>query len=64
MIFVWNGEALMVNISSRLSANDADAHLNCRLKGFGLMQIPRILALPHIKYGDYSLAPSYPFPTA
>ncbi|WP_420998401.1 LysR substrate-binding domain-containing protein [Cupriavidus sp. 30B13] len=52
MNFQMAGEAITVKVPSTLAANDGDAHLLCGLKGFGLIQIPRILAQPHLDNGE------------
>ncbi|MCY0852477.1 LysR family transcriptional regulator [Cupriavidus sp. D39] len=52
MNFQMAGEAMNVKVPSTLAANDGDAHLQCGLKGFGLIQIPRILAQPHLDSGE------------
>ena len=52
MNFVVDGKTVEVKMNSKLAANDADAYLNCGVKGLGLIQVPRILALPHLRDGE------------
>lgn len=52
MNFHVDGSPLNVRLQSRLAANDGDAHLQCGLKGLGLIQVPRILAMPYLQRGE------------
>lgn len=35
-----------------VAVNEAGAYLDCGLKGFGLIQTPRYMALPHLQSGE------------
>jgi LysR family transcriptional regulator for bpeEF and oprC len=52
MNFQVAGEAFNIKVPSTLAANDGEAHLQCGLKGFGLIQIPRVLAQPYLERGE------------
>ncbi|WP_213767808.1 LysR family transcriptional regulator [Caballeronia sp. dw_19] len=50
--FVVEGEEIEVKIPGAFTVNDAEAHLAVGLKGFGLFQIARMLALPYLRTGE------------
>lgn len=50
--FNINGNTTNVRGHSRLAANDGDAHVQCGVMGLGLIQVPRLLALPHLEKGQ------------
>jgi LysR family transcriptional regulator for bpeEF and oprC len=52
MDFVVDGKPVDVRMRSKLAANDADAYLNCGVKGLGLIQIPHLLARSHLENGE------------
>jgi LysR family transcriptional regulator for bpeEF and oprC len=49
-----------------VAVNEAGAYLDCGLKGFGLIQVPRYMALPHLQSGELiEVLPQWkPSPTA
>lgn len=49
--FVVDGQVTEVRVSGVVSVNDGDAYLACALQGFGLVQAPRFMALPHLESG-------------
>jgi LysR family transcriptional regulator for bpeEF and oprC len=49
--FVVDGVSTPVKISGVVSVNDAEAYLACGLQGFGLIQAPRFMVLPHFESG-------------
>ncbi|MES2353429.1 MAG: LysR family transcriptional regulator [Pseudomonadota bacterium] len=49
--FVIDGVTTEVKMNGVVSVNDADAYLACGLQGFGLIQAPRFMALPHLEAG-------------
>lgn len=50
--FVVETKETSIQVNSKLATNDIDAYLDCCLKGFGLVQVPKMLALPHLLNGD------------
>lgn len=49
--FVVNGKTVEMKIQGIVSVNDADAYLTCGVEGFGLIQVPRFMALPYLRSG-------------
>ena len=49
--FLVNGQEVEVKMTGSVSVNDADAYLTCALEGFGLIQAPLYMALPHLRSG-------------
>lgn len=49
--FLIDGAATDVAMRGTVSVNDAEAYLACGLQGFGLIQVPRYMALPHLESG-------------
>ncbi len=49
--FLVDGKEIEVKIPSTITVNDGEAHLAVGLKGLGLFQIARVLALPHLNSG-------------
>jgi LysR family transcriptional regulator for bpeEF and oprC len=49
--FVADGVTTPVKTSGMVSVNDAEAYLACGLQGFGLIQVARFMALPHLESG-------------
>ena len=41
-----------VEMKGTVAVNEAGAYLDCGLKGFGLIQTPRYMALPHLQSGE------------
>lgn len=50
--FVVDDAVQDIKMTSKVSVNDADAYIECALQGFGLVQPPRCLALPHLESGQ------------
>jgi len=50
--FSVDGESVPVKMRSNVSVNDGEAYIACGLQGFGLVQPPRLLALPHLQSGS------------
>ncbi|MCA0185143.1 MAG: LysR family transcriptional regulator [Proteobacteria bacterium] len=50
--FVVDGASTPVRMQGRVAVNDADAYMACGLQGFGLLQAPRFMALPHLENGE------------
>lgn len=50
--FVVDGKEESVDVRGIVSVNDVSAHLDCGLKGFGLIQTVRYMALPHLQSGE------------
>jgi len=50
--FERDGHVTQVRPRSRLSANDGDAYLQCGVLGLGLIQVPRLMAEPHLDRGE------------
>jgi LysR family transcriptional regulator for bpeEF and oprC len=42
---------MQVKVNGKISVNDADAYIHCAVKGFGLIQAPRFMLLPHLESG-------------
>lgn len=49
--FVVDGTIREVRMQGNVSVNDSDAYLACGMKGFGLIQTPRFMVLPHLESG-------------
>lgn len=49
--FVVDGKSIVVPVKGKIAVNDSDAYLDCALKGFGLIQAPRFMLMPHLKSG-------------
>ncbi len=49
--FLVDGKEVEVKMHSVVSVNDADAYLTCALEGFGLIQAPLFMVLPHLRSG-------------
>jgi LysR family transcriptional regulator for bpeEF and oprC len=52
MDFVVDGQTIEVKVPGKIAVNDAEAYLSCGVKGAGLIQPPRFMALPHLKSGE------------
>lgn len=50
--FIVDGKEVEVKLPATFTVNDAEAHLAMGLKGLGLFQIARMLALPHLQSGE------------
>lgn len=50
--FKIDGQPQEVNMRGMVAVNEAGAYLDCGLKGFGLIQTPRYMALPHLQSGE------------
>ena len=49
--FIVDGVSREIEVPGSISVNDADAYMACGLQGFGLIQAPRFMALPHLESG-------------
>mgnify|MGYP000665020935 CR=1 FL=1 len=49
--FIVDGVFTPVKMAGKVSVNDAEAYLDCALQGFGLIQLPLLMALPHLESG-------------
>ncbi|NMG37491.1 LysR family transcriptional regulator [Azoarcus sp. TTM-91] len=49
--FMVDGEPVEIKGRGVVSVNDADAYVTCGLQGFGLIQAPRYMVLPHLESG-------------
>jgi LysR family transcriptional regulator for bpeEF and oprC len=52
MTFVVNGETVEVKMRGSIAVNDAEAYMATGLKGVGLIQAARFMALPHLRSGE------------
>lgn len=52
LTFLSNGKPRVVRVPSRLSTDDSEAHLQSGLLGLGLIQVPLLLAMPHLERGE------------
>ncbi|MBB1592948.1 LysR family transcriptional regulator [Achromobacter sp. UMC46] len=50
--FKVDGKHQEVNMQGSVAVNQAGAYLDCGLKGFGLIQVARYMALPHLQSGE------------
>ncbi|CFL29089.1 putative multidrug efflux transcriptional regulator CeoR [Burkholderia pseudomallei] len=49
--FLIDGKEVEVKMNGLVSVNDADAYVTCGLEGFGLIQPPLFMVLPHLRNG-------------
>jgi LysR family transcriptional regulator for bpeEF and oprC len=49
--FIVDGKTVEVPIKGSIAVNDAEAYMACGLEGFGLIQVARFMALPHLRSG-------------
>jgi LysR family transcriptional regulator for bpeEF and oprC len=49
--FLTDGKEVEVKMNAIVSVNDADAYVTCGLEGFGLIQPPLFMVLPHLRDG-------------
>lgn len=49
--FLVDGKAVNIAVNGIISVNDSEAYLTCGLQGFGMIQLPRYMASPHLKAG-------------
>ncbi|GGC58160.1 LysR family transcriptional regulator [Undibacterium terreum] len=49
--FVVDGKTVEVKVNGKISVNDSEAYINCAVKGFGLIQAPRFMLMPHLQSG-------------
>lgn len=49
--FLVDGKEIEVKMRGSVSVNDADAYLTCALEGFGMIQAPLFMVLPHLRSG-------------
>lgn len=50
--FNVDGKHQEVDMKGVVAVNESGAYLDCGLKGFGLIQVPRFMALPHLQAGE------------
>ncbi|RQR22304.1 LysR family transcriptional regulator [Burkholderia sp. Bp9143] len=50
-VFLTDGKEIEVKMTSTVSVNEADAYVTCALEGFGLIQPPLFMVLPHLRAG-------------
>ncbi|CUJ26188.1 LysR family transcriptional regulator [Achromobacter xylosoxidans] len=50
--FKIDGKHQEVDMRGTVAVNEAGAYLDCGLKGFGLIQTPRYMALPYLQSGE------------
>ena len=50
--YVIDGVSTEIKIAGNISVNDADGYLALALQGFGLVQLPRFMANPHLDKGE------------
>jgi LysR family transcriptional regulator for bpeEF and oprC len=50
--FLVGGKEIEVKMKGSVSVNDADAYVTCGLEGFGLIQPPLFMVLPHLRSGQ------------
>jgi LysR family transcriptional regulator for bpeEF and oprC len=50
--FLVDGKEVEVKMRGMVSVNDADAYVTCGLEGFGLVQAPLFMVLPHLRSGQ------------
>ena len=46
-----DGETIDITVNGKISVNDSEAYVSCALQGFGLIQAPRFMLLPHLQSG-------------
>ncbi|UCV05187.1 LysR family transcriptional regulator [Dechloromonas denitrificans] len=49
--FIVDGQSTPVKMRGSVSVNDGEAYVACGLQGFGLIQPPRYMVLPHLESG-------------
>jgi len=49
--FMVDGEIIDVKIKGKISVNDSESYLMLALNGFGLIQAPRFMLMPHLESG-------------
>ncbi|WP_338640547.1 putative multidrug efflux transcriptional regulator CeoR [Burkholderia pyrrocinia] len=49
--FLIDGKETEIKMESIVSVNDADAYVTCGVEGFGLIQPPLFMVLPHLREG-------------
>ncbi|HTH77059.1 MAG TPA: LysR family transcriptional regulator [Trinickia sp.] len=49
--FLVDGKEVEVKMPGSVSVNDADAYVTCAVEGFGLIQAPLFMVLPHLRSG-------------
>lgn len=49
--FLIDGKEVEIKMESIVSVNDADAYVTCGIEGFGLVQPPLFMVLPHLRAG-------------
>jgi LysR family transcriptional regulator, regulator for bpeEF and oprC len=64
--FLVEGRSVEVNLAPSITVNDAEAYLACGVKGLGIVQSARFMALPHLRTGELrEILPSWqPNPVA
>ncbi len=49
--FLVDGKEVEVKMPGSVSVNDADAYVTCAVEGFGIIQAPLFMVLPHLRSG-------------
>src|SRR5262249_55164415 len=49
--FLTDGKEVEMKMEGIVSVNDADAYVTCGIEGFGLIQPPLFMVLPHLREG-------------
>jgi LysR family transcriptional regulator for bpeEF and oprC len=52
LTFIVEGETVEVKMPGKIAVNDVDAYVAGGLKGVGLIQAPRLMALPYLQSGE------------
>ncbi|WP_408441604.1 LysR family transcriptional regulator [Paraburkholderia caffeinilytica] len=52
LTFIVEGETVDVKMPGKIAVNDVDAYVAGGLKGIGLIQAPRLMALPYLQSGE------------
>jgi len=50
--FVVDARAVQVKMRGMVAVNDAEAYLSCGVKGLGIIQVPLLMAQPHLEAGE------------
>ncbi|MGF6780254.1 LysR family transcriptional regulator [Paraburkholderia sp. GAS334] len=50
--FQLNERTIKLNLRGSVAVNDSEAYLACGLNGFGIVQVPRFMAIPYLRSGE------------
>lgn len=50
--FQSSDRMIELNLRGSVAVNDVEAHLACGLKGLGIVQVPRFMAIPYLRSGE------------